>query len=304
MRDKYKIIGAILAVIIIFVITRACSNYFSNKIREDVKSDTQIKTSNELLENSKNEYVLKYKDDWELLIGYFLRGLISYDEMPLSRKFVNKYPRISNIITGKVTGNRTKDMFDNNENMENLAVIGCKTGNGSEDIAYQLHYIINDKNELDDIEILDSRVVIDENGEYPHYEKYHYYYDDPVTDADILCFPYRMDRDGDYYRIYVTEAFDKKFPGCQDDKDLKDGIVGDKDYLICGSVTQDKEYPNICYAEFLDVDYIKTYKITFEILYNGYINDAIIELYKKEVTKDPEYVKEIYEGYKENVRWF
>ena len=239
-----------------------------------------------------------------MLINYFLRGLINYNEMPISKNFKTKFKSVNDIIKGNCIGESADSVFDNNVGTNNIMSIRYKTGKGYEDIAYKLHYTINEKNELDDIEILDSRVLIDENGSYMHYDEYHYYSENQVLATDILCFPYRNDFDGDPYRVYVTDKFNEKFPYCQDDKNLNDGIVGDTDYLICGDVTCDKEQSNVCYAEFLDVDYTKTYKITYIIADNGYIDDAKIELYKKEVTKDPEYVKALYEGYKENVRWF
>ena len=251
-----------------------------------------------------NEYIVKYKDNWEMLINYFLRGLINYNEMPISKNFKAKFKSVNDIIKGNCIGESADSVFDNNVGINNIMSIRYKTGKGSEDIAYQLHYKINEKNELDDIEILDSKVLIDENGSYMHYDEYHYYSENQVLATDILCFPYRNDFDGDPYRVYVTNKFYEKFPYCQDDENLNDGIVGDTDYLICGEVTCDEEQLNICYAEFLDVDYTKTYKITYKIADNGYIDDAKIELYKKEATKDPEYVKALYEGYKENVRWF
>ena len=299
MKDKLKLVVAIVVVILLFALTRACSNYFMDRIREGINDETKVTISNEL----KSEYA----KDWISSICDFLKGNIIYEDFPLSDNFRKKYKTVNDIIKGKVMGTieANSEIFDINEDYnKHIMGIGVKTGNGFEEIIYQLHYIINENNELDDIEILDSRVYEDENGSYLHYDKFHYYYDDPVIATDILCFPYRNDFDGDPYRIFVTKEFKKKFPDCQDDKDLNDGIVGDNDYLICGEVTQDAEYPNICYAEFLDVDYTKIYKITFDILNNGYINDAKIELYKKEITKDPEYVKKRYEGYKENVRWF
>lgn len=273
-------------------------------IRNVLKNSDSIKNiNNETIIT--NEYIVKYKDNWEMLINYFLRGLIDYNEMPLSKNFCQKYNNVRSIVPGNVFGILENIIFNNtNEELKNCMTIHTKTGKGSEDIAYLLHYKINEKNELDDIEILDSRVLIDENGSYMHYDEYHYYSENQVLATDILCFPYRNDFDGDPYRVYVTNKFYEKFPYCQDDKNLNDGIVGDTDYLICGDVTCDKEQSNVCYAKFLDVDYTKTYKITYIIADNGYIDDAKIELYKKEVTKDPEYVKALYEGYKENVRWF
>ena len=289
MRNKYKIIVVLLFGIILFIVIV----FFSI-----VRNNNQQKIDNVTISNN-------LKTNWDDSICDLLYGKIGFNNFPLSHKFLSKYNSINDLFSGKVKHIFENDYFESyNENMENILTITIETGRGYEQIAYQLHYVINENNELDDIEILDSRVYKNSNGEYLHYDKYHYYFDDPKVATDILCFPYRNDFDGDPYRVYVTKSFTEKFPDCQDDTYLNDGIVGDKDYLICGEVIQDNDQPNICYVEFLDIDWTKTYKITFDILDNGYINDATIELYKKELTKDPEYVKELYEGYKENVRWF
>ena len=246
MKNK-QVITVIVCTILVFILVRACTNMLNEKIRNDIENETTI--TKKSISESKNEYLIKYSGNWEIIIDYFLMGRIEYNEMPLSEKFKKKYPSLDSFIKGKCTGESSDSLFDEYDKNSNIMTIRYKTGKGFEEIGYKLHYVINDKNELDDIEILDSRVVIDEDGHYPKYEKYHYFYDDPIVATDILCFPYRMDRDGDYYRIFVTKDFEEKFPDCQNDDDLNDGIVGDKDYLICGNVIQDNEHSNVFYVE-------------------------------------------------------
>ena len=198
MRDKYKIIGAILVVIIAFILTRACSNYISGRIREDVKNEENTTISNEIK--------LEYASDWIKSICEFLKGNIEYDKFPLSSKFKNKFKSVNEIVQGKVMGTieANSDIFDINADYEKQIMgIGVKTGNGYEEIIYQLHYIVNDKNELDDIEILDSRVVIDENGSYPQYVSYKIYDKKPSAAIYCLTNPKRYMHDGDI--CYLTE---------------------------------------------------------------------------------------------------
>ena len=297
-----KWIVIIICTISIFIITKSCTNFFSEQIRNDIKNENE--KINQVIETVKreevvqNEYVLKYKDDWTMIINYFLRRLISYDEMSLSQNFINKYPQLDNFIEGKCDGRIIDNYFDSyNEDMENIITVTYKTGNDYEEIAYQLHYIINNDNELDDIEILDSRVYRNADGDYPKYVRYEYYYDNPVGANWALCYPYvRVDRDVDYYRVYVTDNFLKKFPNY-----LTTGVTGDTDYIMFGEHYQDENDDKVCYAEFLGLEWIKTYKLTYDIDEKGYVNDIDIELYEKHKTEDPEYIKSYYQEYLDNV---
>ena len=284
MRDKYKIIGAILVVIIVFVITRACSNYFSNKIREDVKSDTQIKTS--------NEFKSEYAKDWIVSICDFLNGNIEYDQFPLSNNFKIKYKSVKDIIQGKVMGTieANSDIFDINADYDKQIMgVGVKTGKGYEEVIYQLHYIINDKNELDDIEILDSRVVIDENGGYPKYVSYKTYDKKPSAAIYCLTNPKRYMHDGDI--CYLTENYIEKH------KDyMTNSILPWKDWLYIDEFTviMDKSDNRIWYLEAVNMDEVRKYKIKFIIDDRGYVDDYIIDEIERREVLDKESVKSDY----------
>ena len=247
---------------------------------------------------NKNEYIIKYNGNWEMLINHFLRGNINYNEMPLTINFRNKYKSINDIISGKCTGESMDSIFDeDNSNLSNIMTICYKTGNGLEEMVYKLHYIISDNNELDDIVILDSRLFEDENGAYKQYVKYHYYYDEPSIVTAALCYPYvSRNKNDEYYRVYVTNSFEKKFPDY-----LSTGITGDKDYIMYGDYYCDRNDRDICYAEFLGLDWTKTYKLTYDIDDKGYINDVDVKLYEKKKTEDPQYVKNLYQEYLDNI---
>lgn len=244
-----------------------------------------------------NEYVKQFRDNWEILVDYFLSGLIDYDDMPLSNNFIEKYPKLESIIKFKSIRESADLVFDIPKDSNNVMTIRCKTGNGLEQIAYMLRYIINDKNELDDIEILDTRIYENSNGEYLHYVKYHYYYDEPSIVTAALCYPYvSKNKEDEFYRVYVTKDFEKKFP-----EYLKFGITGDKDYIMYGDYYCDRNNRDVCYAEFLGLQWTKTYKLQYDIDDKGYVNDIDISLIEKKKTEDPQYVKNLYEEYLDNI---
>lgn len=284
--NKYQIIIIITLIgIALLIVTRSCSRVIENNIRQYIKND----------EKPTNEYLIKYKDDWINLIAFLLQGKIDFKDFPLSKNFLNKYNVANDVLKGKVMGTHDAiaQTFDITEDIEkHIMTIGVKTGNGFEEVAYQLHYVINEKNELDDIEILDSKVIEDENGEFIQYDKYILYDDDKRLSTYILVFPQSTTG---HTKVYVTDKFKAKFSNYE-----SEGILEDKDYLIYGEVTQDKENEEMCYVECLDIEYTKIYKITYIIDEKGYIDDAEIELYETKKTEDPEYVKNFYEGWLEN----
>ena len=298
-----KWIVIIICTISIFIITKSCTNFFSEQIRNDIKSETE--KSSFIIETSKKEEIndiieKKYLGDWEMAICDMLYEEINVKELPLSGNFINKYKTIHDIFkrSGKISHIFENNYFDSyNEDMENIITVTYKTGNDYEEIAYQLHYIINDNNELDDIEILDSRVYRNADGDYLKYVRYEYYYDNPVGANWALCYPYvRVDKNRDYDRVYVTENFIKKFPNY-----LTTGITGDTDYIMFGEHYQDENDDKVCYAEFLGLEWIKTYKLTYDIDEKGYVDDVEVELYEKHKTEDPEYIKSYYQEYLDNV---
>ena len=287
MKNK-KVITVVVCTIIVFILVRACTNALNKQIRNDIEKETIKIVSNE------------FAKDWHASIGDLLSEDIDFDEFPLSINFRNKYKNIQDIFgrSGKekyIFENSYFDSYD--ESMSNIITIIYKTENNFEEIAYQLHYIINENNELDDIEILESRVYREEDGHYPRYIVYDYYYNDPSGNTWVLCHPYvRLDRGRDYDRVYVTDNFLKKFPNY-----LTTGITGDTDYMMFGKTYQDKNNDKVCYSEFLGLEWTKTYKLTYDIDEKGYINDVIVELYEKHKTEDPEYLKSYYKEYENNV---
>lgn len=274
MIKKIKFLLSFLFILIVLCILLIIKSVKNN---ENKQIDKNIKIT--------NEYLNQYRDNWEMIINHFLRGNISYNEMPLSISFKRKYKTINDIIDGECTGESMDSFFDiDSSNSINVMTICYKTGKGLEQIVYQLHYIINDNNELDDIEILNSRVFEDENGSYKQYDKY-WLYDDCDFACGLLVRPWRNVPD----YLYVNDNFLLKYP-----KYPEKGILLNETYMIEEDLWQDKENNRICYVIVMDLNYTKTYRIDVDIDEKGYVNDAIVSLIKTEVTKDPQYVNDVY----------
>ena len=146
MRIKIKIVISIIVVVILFALVIIYNNIKISKENGIILSEIKD----------------KYSKNWESSICDFLYERIDFNSFPLSKNFKMKYKSINDIFKGNVTHIFENDYFDNyDKNMNNILTITCETGKGYEQVAYQLHYVINENNELDDIEILDSRIYED-----------------------------------------------------------------------------------------------------------------------------------------------
>lgn len=297
---KNKIL-VLLCILLLF----GCSNKNNNvssvyettiKNEESINNSTTI--SNQNIKSTESNKTINNDiiyENWGKAIYELLNKTYKWDEFPLSETFKNKYKSARDIVKGTVVSlySDNESLFTIDESIKDQTlIITSKTGDGLEQIAYLIKYTINANNELDDLEIIDKKVIENIDGSYPVYDSFHYYIDDPITVTYRLVFPESCDYN---YKVFVTKNFENKFNNY-----LGKGIIDDDKYLIFGDVKQDERDKNICYAEFLDVNITKYYKIIYEINPDGYINDATIELVETKTTANPEYVKELYNGYIEN----
>lgn len=279
MKNK-KVITVIVCTILVFILVRACTNALNKQIRNDIEKETIKIVSNE------------FAKDWHASIGDLLSEDIDFDEFPLSINFRNKYKTIQDIFgrSGKekyIFENFYFDSYD--ESMSNIITIIYKTENGFEEIAYQLHYIINENNELDDIEILKSRVYREEDGHYPKYTYYRTYNQNSIAALFCLTIPKRSWDDGAV--TYLTDNY------INHHKDYKtESIIPWKDWLYLdeSTVKQDDENDRIWYVEVVNTKEVRKYKIEFIIDENDYVDDYIIEEIERREVIDKEAVLDDY----------
>ena len=292
MNNKKTLIILIVCTILIFILTKACSDMLMDKMRTDIENET---INNRVdMESSTNKYVKKYKNDWEMLVNFFLMGKIGYDEINLSDKFIKKYPTIDSIVKGKGNGGIENDFFDNyNENMENILTFTCLTGNEKEEMAYQLHYIINENNELDDIEILDSKLWCDKKGDIIQYIRYVTYNQNPA--AALFCLTIPIGSWDEDTVPYLTDKYMEKYKNYR-----TESIIPWKDWLYVdeGTIKEDENNDRIWYVEAVNTEEIRKYKIEFIIDEKGYVDDyKIEEIERREVVDKEEILDKYYEIY-------
>lgn len=291
--------------VICLVLIASCSNKKSdislNKnttLQNEANEYESTETSNRINKQEKTNETIDNNviyDNWGKAIYELLNKTYKWDSFPMSETFNNKYKSPRDIVKGTVVSlySDNDSLFDIDDDLKNKSlIVTVKTGDGLEQIAYLLKYTINTNNELDDLVVVDKKVIENVDGSYPLYDSFHYYLDEPITVTYRLVFPESCDSN---YKVYVTENFENKFNDY-----LEKGIIDDDKYLIFGDVKQDESDKNINYVEFLDIDVTKYYKVIYEINADGYINDATIELIETKATENPDYVKECYEGYMEN----
>lgn len=280
--NKYKIVISVTIIgIILLIITKSCSIVIENNIRQDIKND----------EKPTSEYLIKYKDDWINLIAFLLQGKIDFKDFPLSKNFLNKYNVANDILRGKVMGTHDAiaQTFDITEDIEkHIMTIGVKTGRGLEEVAYQLHYVINEKNELDDIEILDSKVIEDENGEFIQYEKFTTYSESSKGAIFYLTNPVR------YWDMpcYLTENYKNNHNNYK-----KDSIIPWKEWLYVdeANVICDDKNDKIWYIYALNTKETRKYKLIFAVDDKDYVDEVIVEELEIKVTENSDEVQEEYD---------
>lgn len=281
----------IISLAVLFLISNFCC--CNKKDSSIALQKTIIETTNKEIESTKNlisdtkqenEYVTKYKDDWKMLINYLLIGKIRFDELSLSDNFKLKYSKTSDIIKGSVIGALEDIVFDESDSKDTI-VIGSKANLTKELNAYKLKYVINDKNELDDIIVIDTKMLRDENGRDIEYDKYVYY-----NDCDFACgLLVRPVRNAPTY-LNVSENFLQKFP-----KYPNTGVLSDVDYMIEDALYKDENDSSICYAVVMSLEETKTYRLSIKLDDKGYVDDVDIELIETKPTADPQYVQDAYD---------
>lgn len=270
------IIGAIVGIFAILVIILLINissfvngKYERTNISEEVISEKQA-TSDKL----------NMDDDFVKIIKVTAEKNGNWDELPLSKAFKKKY-NAENGILGK-DDNYTylsSDSYDSNK-IEHIVVLNVDHNYKQEQ--YYIHYKVNDQNELDDVEIVDKKLLYDENGnEVIYKETMDGAY---VSNIMLLAAPGRLEYDPFDY-IYVTDNYLKKWSGGFIDYDISCGIedvagLEDKEqHLVYLYVVQDKFDEN---GNIIGDEWEKYFRVHYFVDSNMWLDDVEVEEISKE----------------------
>ena len=184
----------LVSVIIVFVY----NIYYSDTVNKNIENN---------ITNS-DKIVLNMDDDFAQIITNTAKRNYDWTNLPLSESFKKKYNNRIGIL-GK--DDDYTNLYGSNymSNKEKQIVVLYVDHNYKQE-EYYIHYTVNDKNELDDVEIVDKILRYDENGEEVIYKE-------TMNGAFIsniiqLAAPYRLEWDPFDY-VYVTDHYKKKWGG-------------------------------------------------------------------------------------------
>ena len=187
---KIKIISIFVIVIVILSLVML----FNNK-----KNDINIYNN----KTNENDIKLNMDDDFINIIYYTVKKNSDWTNLPLSNKFKNKY----NPQNGILNDDGITNISGGGDSDKDKQIVVLNIFHNSKKEEYHIHYILNEQNELDDVEIVNKKLLYDENGKEV-IEKAN-------TSAGAiisLCAPYRLEYNPlDYYN--VTENYIKKWGG-------------------------------------------------------------------------------------------
>lgn len=206
--------------------------------------------------------------------------------LPLSKKFLRKYNEkdgiLINIDYDEVGGSVVPSENDKNKQIVRLYVCW-----GMKDDRYYIHYILNDFNELDDVEIVDIKHITDERGRDIEFSDEEDAFESPsLLEADnneynefirqICTYPYDSSEISIFERVQFTEKAEKKLG--------YNSIFGveyeDFRYNLQVEILEGTDFDKkIAFVKIWDSDYLpeEKYKLSFVFNDNGALDDYIVE---------------------------
>lgn len=263
---RITIVIFVVAIIGIFVVFIINLNYVDNGI-----TNSEFQTTN----------VINIDNDIAYIIQIVAEKNSDWTKLPLSNKFKTKFNSEYGILGKDDNYSRlygSTNLLDKEKKIAGLVVF-----HDAKEEEYYIHYIVNDKNELDDVEIVDKILRYDENGKEVIYKE-------TMNGAFVsniiqLAAPYRLDWDPFDY-VYVTDHYLHKWGGGFVDYDdtgcaIEDiDALNDKDkQIVYLSVALHKFDKN---GEIIGYEPEKYYKVHYIIDDKAWLDDVEVEEISKE----------------------
>lgn len=298
--NSYKMRNKLIIGFIIIVIVISGIIIFKINIDKKLKNTFNIQEVMERIQEiNKDEYY------WGGIVFELLREKRDWSKLPLSKKFLKKYHEEKGFFNNSnyyATIETPTEIdfvaFDKLWDFEaQYDTVSIATGNGEERIAYKLHYIINDRYELDDIEVLETAPITRPDGSLVMYDKHLTLKNDYERIIEKLLYPTYVDlfAEGPFYNevLPLSDNFKKKYP-----KYNTDGITNELGFNYAKYYPNYVEYhqsyeeakkfkkdedKNIFYGYTVFDDKMNIYKLSFILDKDNNIDDCIVELYKTEI---------------------
>lgn len=201
---KIKIvIGAMVSVFVILIIVLLIniSRFVNNKYEQP--STNQQKTNEKQSLNKMN-----MNDDFVNIIYRTVKKNGDWSDLPLSKKFKKKY----SVKNGILNDDKITDIYGGGNSDKEKQIVVLNIKHGMKDEEYYIHYILSENNELDDVEIVDKRLLYDENGNEVIY-KVSMDKDNYEFNISRLAYPFGADRDPRDYINMTNKYIDNYYNG-------------------------------------------------------------------------------------------
>ena len=267
------LVVAIIGILVIFIV--------------NLKNVNNSATNNDYIKTN----MLNMQDDYSKVLREVVKKNGDWHNLPLSSGFKDRY--------------NSKDGIFQNDNYTKLYLMKTGTDGKRQTVAfsvfhdakeeeYYVHYTVNDKNELDDVEIVDKILRYDENGKEVIYKET--MNGAFVSNITQLAAPYRLEWDPFDY-VYVTDHYLHKWGGGFipyfeiDIEDENNAYISIEPYdIICNKEKQEVYFSaEYTYIENdgapdakLACDYIKYFKVHYITDEKAWLDDVEVEEVSKE----------------------
>lgn len=150
-RIVFGITGSIFAILVVVLVVNIGS--YVNRKYEQTKLEQVV--------NDKNtDNKLNMDDDFINIVYRTIKINSNWSNLPLSKNFKKKF----NAKNGILNDNTITDIYGGINSNKEKQIVVLNIKHGLKDEEYYIHYTVNENNELDDVEIVDKKLLYDENG--------------------------------------------------------------------------------------------------------------------------------------------
>ena len=264
------IIGTIVSIFVILVIALLINiSHFVNGKYEQPNMNNKQTVDNKL----------NIDDDIAEIVRQTAVKNNKWDDLPLSKKFKKKYNSKDGIL---VNDNYTKLSWSLSGTDIQQQIITLIVFHNFKKEYYYIHYTLNTNNELDDVEIVDKKLLYDENGNEVIYKETM----DGAFASNIvlLAAPGHLEYNPFDY-IFVTDNYLNKWSGGFIDYNIScgiepiSGIESKENHLVYLYVVQDKFDEN---GTIIGDEWEKYFKVHYFVDENMWLDDVEVEEVSKE----------------------